>query len=132
MEGAIVYYLVIAFRHWGWVAVLPDFVGVTGRAEDVAKAIQRAVVAARSALEALKAVPTQLPVPSNLDAVQRNYAWAKEQGIDWSKAVVSTVSWHLDDLTDKDQAQSPQKTTADGRQRNARRSGFSFIPALQR
>ena len=105
------HYLVIAFRHevGGWASGLPDFVGVTMRLEDVAKAIQRAVVAARSALEALKAIAARLPVPSNLDAVQRNYVWAPEDGIDWSKSVVRTVSWHLDDLTDKDPAQPPQK-----------------------
>jgi len=40
----MVEYLAIAFPHdsGGWVTVLPDFVGVTGRAEDARQAIQRA------------------------------------------------------------------------------------------
>lgn len=49
---------------------MPDFVGVTVRLEDVAKAIQRAVVAARSALEALK--------PSSATAKRQRQAAVKE------------------------------------------------------
>lgn len=87
-------YLLIAFPHGSgiWAAVLPDFVGVTGRARDLSGAIEQATAGAGLVLKALRAMPAPMPEPSDLAAAQRNFPWTQQYGIDWSKAVVNTVS----------------------------------------
>jgi hypothetical protein len=87
-------YLLIAFPHGSgiWAAVLPDFVGVTGRARDLFGAIEQATAGAGLVLKALRAMPAPMPEPSDLAAAQRNFPWGQQYGIDWSKAVVNTVS----------------------------------------
>lgn len=111
--------LVVAFprKSGGWAAVPPDFVGVTGRAEDAARAVQRAAGAAGSVLEAPKAISAPHPVPSDLGAVRRNYVWAQGYGIGWWKAVVSTESWQLDDPAD-----NPQPPQDSARRRHKERT----------
>jgi hypothetical protein len=107
-------YLLIAFPHGSgiWAAVLPDFIGVTGRAHDLSRAIEQATAGAGSVLRALCAMPE----PSDLASAQRNFPWAQQYGIDWPKAVVSTVSLPLDGpaaferrpiATTKDRRRSP-------------------------
>jgi hypothetical protein len=90
----MVEYLLIAFPHGSgiWAAVLPDFVGVTGRARDLSGAIEQATAGAGLVLKALIAVPAPMPQPSDLAAAQRNFPWTQQYGVDWSKAVVNTVS----------------------------------------
>lgn len=90
----MVEYLVVALPHpsGGWVATLPDFVGVTGRAVDMERAIERAAVAAREVCGIVVEVRKAMPEPCDLAEAQKNHRWAKEYGIDWERAVVRSVS----------------------------------------
>jgi predicted RNase H-like HicB family nuclease len=113
----MVEYLLIAFPHGSgiWAAVLPDFVGVTGRARDLSGAIEQATAGVGLVLKALRAMPAPMPEPSDLAAAQRNFPWGQQYGIDWSKAVVNTVSLPSDNPafeparigTRKDRRRSP-------------------------
>jgi hypothetical protein len=87
-------YLVVALQHpsGGWVAVLPDFVGVTGRATSMQHAIDRATAGAREFCAIVFGIRKSMPEPCQLDVAQRNLRWAKEYGIDWERAVVQTVA----------------------------------------
>ena len=87
-------YLVVALQHpsGGWVAVLPDFVGVTGRATSMQHAIDRATAGAREFCAVVFDIKKAMPEPSELAEVQRNHRWAKEYGIDWQQAVIQTVA----------------------------------------
>lgn len=87
-------YLVVALQHpsGGWVAVLPDFVGVTGRATSMQHAIDRATAGAREFCAIVFGIRKSMPEPCRLDDAQRNLRWAKEYGIDWERAVVQTVA----------------------------------------
>jgi hypothetical protein len=87
-------YLVVALQHpsGGWVAVLPDFVGVTGRATSMQHAIDRATAQAREFCAIVVGVRKVMPEPCELADVQRNHRWAKEYGIDWQRAVIQTVA----------------------------------------
>jgi predicted RNase H-like HicB family nuclease len=87
-------YLVVALQHpsGGWVAVLPDFVGVTGRATSMQHAIDRATAAAREFCAIVFGIKKAMPEPCALAAVQRNLRWAKEYGVDWQQAVIQTVA----------------------------------------
>jgi hypothetical protein len=87
-------YLVVALQHpsGGWVAVLPDFVGVTGRATSMQHAIDRATAGAREFCAVVFGIRKSMPEPCQLDAARRNLRWAKEYGIDWERAVVQTVA----------------------------------------
>jgi predicted RNase H-like HicB family nuclease len=87
-------YLVVALQHpsGGWVAVLPDFVGVTGRAVTMQHAIDRATAAAREVCATIVGIRKAMPEPSALAAAQRNLRWTKEYGIDWQQAVIQAVT----------------------------------------
>jgi hypothetical protein len=87
-------YLVVALQHpsGGWVAVLPDFVGVTGRATSMQHAIDRATAQAREFCAILVGIKNAMPEPCGLADAQRNHRWAKEYGIDWQQAVIQTVA----------------------------------------
>lgn len=86
-------YLVIALQHpsGGWVAVLPDFVGITGRATSMQHAIDRATAGAREFCAIVVGLGKAMPVPCELADAQRNHRWAKEYGVDWERAIVQTV-----------------------------------------
>ena len=90
----MVEYLVVALQHpsGGWVAVLPDFVGVTGRAVTMQHAIDRAAAGAREVYAIIVGMRKAMPEPCDLSTAQRNLRWAKEYGIDWQQAVVQTVA----------------------------------------
>ena len=87
-------YLVVALQHpsGGWVAVLPDFVGVTGRAVTMQHAVDRATAGAREMCGIVVSVKKVMPEPCDLAMAQRNVRWAKEYGIDWQQAVVQSVT----------------------------------------
>jgi predicted RNase H-like HicB family nuclease len=86
-------YLVVALQHpsGGWVAVLPDFIGVTGRATSMQHAIDRATAGAREFCAVVFDIRKAMPAPCELAEVQRNHRWAKEYGVDWQQAVIQTV-----------------------------------------
>lgn len=90
----MVEYLVVALQHpsGGWVAVLPDFVGVTGRAVDMQHAIDRATAEAREVSAVIAEVRKAMPEPCDLAAAQRNHRWAKEYGIAWDQAIIQTIN----------------------------------------
>ena len=87
-------YLVVALQHpsGGWVAVLPDFVGVTGRATSMQHAIDRATAGAREFCAVVFDIKKAMPEPCELADVQRDHRWAKEYGVDWQQAVIQTVA----------------------------------------
>ncbi|HEV8390931.1 MAG TPA: hypothetical protein VGQ35_13860 [Dongiaceae bacterium] len=90
----MVEYLVVALQHpsGGWVAVLPDFVGVTGRAVTMQHAIDRAAAGARDVCAIIVSVRKAMPDPCDLATAQRNLRWTKEYGIDWQRAVIQSVA----------------------------------------
>ena len=87
-------YLVIALQHpsGGWVAVMPDFVGVTGRAVSMQHAIDRTTAAAREVCAVIVSVKKAMPEACDLAAARRNIRWAKEYGVNWENAVIQTVA----------------------------------------
>jgi predicted RNase H-like HicB family nuclease len=87
-------YLVVTLQHpsGGWVAVLPDFIGVTGRATSMQHAIERATAAAREVCAVIFDIRKDMPKPCDLVAVQKNLRWAKEYGIDWQEAIIQKVT----------------------------------------
>ncbi len=89
----MVEYLVVALQHpsGGWVAVLPDFVGVTGRAVSMQHAIDRATAEAREVCSIMVSIRRAMPEPCDLTHAQRNLRWAKEYGIDWQTAVIQSA-----------------------------------------
>jgi hypothetical protein len=90
----MVEYLVVALQHpsGGWVAVLPDFVGVTGRAMTMQHAVDRAAAGAREVCAVVVGIRKAMPEPCELSMAQRNARWAKEYGIDWQQAVIRSVT----------------------------------------
>lgn len=91
-------YLAVAFRHptGSWAAVMPDFIGVTGRGSDPSAAIQKAKAGAQTILRALKGIEASIPMPMDIGTAQRNPVLAKDYGVDWSSAVVSLVAIESD------------------------------------
>src|SRR5262245_12745791 len=87
-------YLVVALQHpsGGWVAVLPDFIGVTGRATSMQHAIDRAAAQAREYCAVVVTLKSAMPEPCELADAQNNHRWAKEYGIEWPLAVIQTVA----------------------------------------
>ena len=67
------HFLIIAYPHksCGWVSILPDFVGVTGRADEMGLAMWRATKAAQQVCEALAQLDQALPTPTNLASAQK-------------------------------------------------------------
>lgn len=92
-EKPVASYLVVTYRHeYGWVAVMPDFNGATGRAEEMGPAVWKAVQAARKICAAMRELDRPLPTPADLATVRHNRVWANTYGIDWSNAIVRTIS----------------------------------------
>ena len=89
----MVEYLVVALQHpsGGWAAVLPDFIGVTGRAVTMQHAIDRATAEAREVCAIMVSIRRAMPAPCDLAHAQRNLRWAKEYGVDWQHAVIQSV-----------------------------------------
>lgn len=89
----MVEYVVVALQHpsGGWVAAVPDFVGVTGRATTMEHAIDRATAAAREVCATIVAIKKAMPEPLSLAAIQKDARWAREYGIDWERAVIKMV-----------------------------------------
>lgn len=87
------HFLIIAYPHesCGWVSILPDFVGVTGRADEMGLAMWRATKAAEQVCEALAQLDQALPTPINLASAQKKHVWVNAYGLDWSTAVVRSV-----------------------------------------
>jgi len=90
----MVEYLVVTLQHpsGGWVAVLPDFVGVTGRAVTMQHAVDRAAAGAREVFGIMVGLKKVVPEPCDLATAQRNHRWAREYGIDWQHALVQSVT----------------------------------------
>jgi hypothetical protein len=86
-------YLVVALQHpsGGWVAVLPDFVGVTGRAVNMQHAVDRATAGAREMCAIVAGIKKAMPQPCDLVTAQRNLRWTKEYGVNWEQAVIQSV-----------------------------------------
>jgi hypothetical protein len=120
-ESIVSHFLIIAYPHesCGWVSILPDFVGVTGRADEMGLAMWRAMKAAQQVCEALAQLDQALPTPTNLASAQKEDVWINAYGLDWSTAVVRSV--RLSDTSE---------TT--GRSRAARQAfGPASIPGKQ-
>lgn len=130
-------YLIVAFPHpsCGWVAVLPDFIGVTGRGADVEEAIARACDGAQDVCIALVAANQPMPQPGDLVRAQRNRRWAKEYGIDWATALVRAVSIpHPNTLPRRRIAKRESKVAAWSRrvaERENRAPAIAYPPAAE-
>lgn len=124
----MVEYLVVALQHpsGGWVAVLPDFIGVTGRAVTMQHAIDRAAAGAREVCAVIVSVRKAMPEPSDLAAAQRNHRWVKEYGIDWQQAVTQTVPLSYPSAGARQVAKRESKVVEWSR-RAARRAGAQAI-----
>lgn len=87
-------YLVVTLQHpsGGWVAVMPDFVGVTGRATSMQHAVDRATAGAREMCAIIFGIQKTMPTPCDLAVAQKNLRWAKEYGVDWETAVILSVA----------------------------------------
>lgn len=60
-------------------------------------AIQQAIQAARKICSAMGEVGKVIPDPSEIASVQSNPIWVRVYGVDWSRAIIRTVS--MDELT---------------------------------
>jgi hypothetical protein len=116
-------YLVVALQHpsGGWVAVLPDFVGITGRATSMQHAIDRATAGAREFCAIVVGIRKTMPTPCELGDAQRNHRWAKEYGIDWDHAVVQTVALARPGTSQRRSARRESKVVEWSRRTAARR-----------
>ena len=123
-------YLVVAFPHpsGGWVAVMPDFLGVTGRGPDLEQAIERASGGAMDVCTALVAIDNAMPEPGDLAAAQRDQRWTKEYGIDWVSAIVRPVSLpHPNSVPSRRLAKRESKIAAWSRRMAARANQNSAV-----
>ena len=120
----MVEYLVVALKHpsGGWVAVLPDFVGVTGRAVTMQHAIDRAAAGARQVCAVIVSVRNAMPEPCDLAAAQRNHRWVKEYGIDWQQAVTQTVPLSYPSIGARRQMVKRESKVVEWSRRAARRA----------
>jgi predicted RNase H-like HicB family nuclease len=127
-------YLVVTLQHpsGGWVAVLPDFVGVTGRAASMQHAIDRASAGAREVCAIMVGIRRAMPEPCDLSAAQRNFRWAKEYGIDWQQAVIQTVALsHPGAGQRRTAARRESKVAQWSRRAAARRASMVAVPFAQ-
>jgi hypothetical protein len=86
-------YLIVTYPHeYGWVAVMPDFRGATGRADEMESAIWQAIRSAHKVCSAMRELGRVIPAPMDLSSVKSKHRWAGAYGIDWSKAIVRTIS----------------------------------------
>jgi predicted RNase H-like HicB family nuclease len=90
------YVLVIYPHDYGWVALMPDFRGATGRAVEMESAISHAIQAARKVCSAMIEVGRVIPDPSEISSVKSDPLWVRVYGVDWSRAIMRTVS--MDEL----------------------------------
>ena len=91
------YALVIYPHEYGWVALMPDFRGATGRAVEMESAISHAIQAARKVCSAMIEVGRGYPDSSEISAVISDPIWVRVYGVDWSRATMRTVP--MDELT---------------------------------
>jgi hypothetical protein len=105
-ESTVSHFLIIAYRHefCGWVSILPDFVGVTGRASEMGLALWRAAKAAQQVCDVLAQLDQPLPTPTDLASARKRHVWINAYGLDWSTAVVRSVR-----LSDTPQATAHQR-----------------------
>jgi predicted RNase H-like HicB family nuclease len=120
----MVEYLVVTLQHpsGGWVAVLPDFVGVTGRAVSMQHAIDRATAGAREVCAVLVGIRKTMPEPCDLAAAHKNQRWAKEYGINWEHAVVQAVAISHPGAAQRRRPQKRESKVAEWSRRMASRS----------
>src|SRR5688572_11302383 len=92
-EALVSQFLIIACPHesCGWVSMLPDFVGVTGRGNAMGLAMWRATKAAQQVLEVLVRLDQALPMPTDLASAKKMPLWVSADGLDWWTAVVRCV-----------------------------------------
>jgi hypothetical protein len=86
------YVLVVYPHHYGWVALMPDFRGATGRAAEMEAAVLQAIEGARKVCSAMEEVGAEIANPLDISLVKSNPVWVRVYGIDWARAVVQTVS----------------------------------------
>lgn len=116
-------FLIIAYPHesCGWVSMLPDFVGATGRGNTMELAMWRASRAAQQVCELLARLDKPLPTPTDLASTKKMHLWVGTYGVDWSTAVVRSIQ-----LSDTSQIarrsrtahQAPRPALVAGRQRS--------------
>jgi hypothetical protein len=128
------HFLIVAYRHefCGWVSMLPDFVGVTGRGNEMGLAMWRATKAAQQVCEVLAELDQPLPTPTDLALARKRHVWINVHGIDWSTAVVRSV--RLSDTSQntalKRAAHQPFKQAAiPGKQSPRSNGGIPEFPA---
>jgi predicted RNase H-like HicB family nuclease len=78
-----------------WRAHFPDLPGCRAEGERIETATDRAAEAAYQLISRMRERGEALPESRTLEDIYRDAAWAKERGIDWSKAVVSIVPVRL-------------------------------------
>jgi predicted RNase H-like HicB family nuclease len=85
-------YLVVTYPHdYGWVTVMPDFRGATGRADDLQKAMLQALKGALKVCSVTLELGKPLPEPLELSFLKKDHVWGRIYGVDWSRAVVHTI-----------------------------------------
>jgi predicted RNase H-like HicB family nuclease len=128
----MVEYLVVTLQHpsGGWVAVLPDFVGVTGRAVTMQHAVDRAAAGAREVFGIMAGLKKGMPEPCDLAAAQRNYRWAREYGIDWQNALVQSVKLSHPGVVARRTVRRESKI-AEWSRRMAARNAASYAPQAE-
>jgi predicted RNase H-like HicB family nuclease len=85
-------YIILAFpHHYGWVALMPDFKGATGRARTAKQAMNQAIFAAQKVAIAMAELGRPRPAPMDLAAIKDNPVWTLTYGIDWTRAIRHTV-----------------------------------------
>jgi len=97
-EGERRGYILVIYPHdYGWVALMPDFRGATGRAVEMELAIMHAIQAARKVCSAIIEVGRVIPAPLEISSMKSDPIWVRAYGVDWSRAIMRTVS--MDELT---------------------------------
>jgi predicted RNase H-like HicB family nuclease len=71
------YVLAIYPQDYGWVALMPDFRGATGRDVEMESAILRAIQAARKVCSAMIEVGRVIPAPSEISSVKTDPIWSR-------------------------------------------------------
>ena len=86
-------YILLAYpHHYGWVALMPDFRGATGRARTAEQAMNQAISAAQKVATAMAELGRSHPAPLDLAAIKDDPVWSLTYGIDWTRAIMHTVS----------------------------------------
>lgn len=129
----MVEYLVVTLQHpsGGWVAVLPDFVGVTGRAVTMQHAVDRAAAGAREVFGIMVGMKKAVPEPCDIAAAQRNHRWAREYGIDWQHALVQSVTLSHPGTRTRRTVRRESKIVEWSRRRMAARTSAPYAPQAE-